>query len=67
MESLIKLGYLGLFLAAFLAATLVPISSEIVLTGLIALKANLWVCIIVATLGNFFHMFQPLIEFFPLF
>lgn len=53
MESLINLGYIGLFIASFLAATIVPLSSEIVLTALIALKFDVWTCIIVATLGNF--------------
>ena len=53
MESLIKLGYVGLFIASFLASTIIPISSEIVLTALIALKFDVWTCIIVATLGNF--------------
>ena len=53
MESLISLGYVGLFLASFLASTIIPISSEIVLTALIALKFNVWTCIFVATAGNF--------------
>ena len=53
MESLIKLGYLGLFLASFLASTILPLSSEAVLTALIALKFDVWSCIIVATIGNF--------------
>ena len=53
MENLINLGYVGLFIASFLAATIVPVSSEIVLSALIALKFDVWTCIIVATLGNF--------------
>ncbi len=53
MESFIKLGYLGLFLATFLASTIVPLSSEIVLTGLIAADFDLWSCIVIATFGNF--------------
>ncbi len=53
MESLIKLGYLGLFLSSFLASTIIPISSEIVLSGLIYLGSNVWICIFVATAGNF--------------
>ena len=53
MESFLKLGYLGLFLASFLASTVVPLSSEIVLTGLIAANFDVWTCIIVATFGNF--------------
>ncbi|MDR2979241.1 MAG: DedA family protein [Bacteroidales bacterium] len=53
MESLIKLGYLGLFIISFLAATIVPISPDVVMGGLIVLKYDLWTCIIVATVGNF--------------
>ncbi len=53
MEKLIKLGYLGLFLSSFLASTIIPISSEIVLSGLIYLGSNVWICIFVATIGNF--------------
>jgi membrane protein YqaA with SNARE-associated domain len=53
MESLIKLGYLGLFLSSFLASTLIPLSSDIVLSALIALDFDVWTCIVIATLGNF--------------
>lgn len=53
MESLIKLGYLGLFIISFLAATIVPISPDVVMGGLVVLKYDLWTCIIVATIGNF--------------
>jgi membrane protein YqaA with SNARE-associated domain len=53
MESLIKLGYLGLFLSSFLASTVVPLSSDIILSALIALNFDVWTCIIVATVGNF--------------
>ncbi|MDR2408377.1 MAG: DedA family protein [Bacteroidales bacterium] len=53
MESLIKLGYLGLFLSSFLASTVIPLSSDVVLSALIALKFEVWICIIVATAGNF--------------
>ena len=53
MDSLINLGYIGLFIASFLASTIIPISSEIVLTALIALKFDVWTCIFIATAGNF--------------
>jgi len=53
MESLIGLGYIGLFIASFLASTIIPVSSEIVLTALVALKFDVWTCIFVATAGNF--------------
>jgi membrane protein YqaA with SNARE-associated domain len=52
MDFLFQLGYLGLFLGTFLAATVLPFSSEILVTGMLYAGANpLWVCII-ATLGN---------------
>ena len=53
MDSLINLGYLGLFLASFLASTVIPLSSDIVLSALIVLNFNVWICIFVATFGNF--------------
>lgn len=54
MESLIKLGYLGLFIISFLAATIVPISPDVVMGGLIySGKYDLWTCISIATVGNF--------------
>ncbi len=46
-------GYLGLFLAAFGAATLLPLQSEAVLVGLLLSGAYpLWALLLVATLGN---------------
>lgn len=46
-------GYFGLFVAAFLAATIVPFSSEVVFTTLVVtMKLNPWVCVTWATLGN---------------
>ena len=36
MESFVEWGYLGLFLSSFLGATIIPLSSEIVLSLLIA-------------------------------
>ena len=53
MDSLINLGYLGLFLASFLASTVIPLSSDIVLSALIVLNFNVWICIFIATGGNF--------------
>ena len=52
MESLIELGYIGLFFASFLASTIIPLSSEVVMLGLIALKFDPVICIIIATFGN---------------
>lgn len=46
-------AYLGLFLAAFGAATLLPLQSEAVLAGLLSLgQYPLWTLLGVATLGN---------------
>ncbi|HAC21944.1 MAG TPA: hypothetical protein DCF91_07590 [Porphyromonadaceae bacterium] len=52
MDFLIEWGYIGVFIAAFLAGTVVPFSSEVVLTGVLLLGAGYWPCIIAATLGN---------------
>jgi membrane protein YqaA with SNARE-associated domain len=46
-------GYAGLFLTAFLAATLIPLSSEAVLAALMTAKGfDIVTLIAVATLGN---------------
>ncbi|MEW5714713.1 YqaA family protein [Pseudomonas sp. SB113] len=47
------MGYLGLFLAAFGAATLLPLQSEAVLVGLLVSgRYSLWLLLGIATLGN---------------
>lgn len=47
------LGLAGLFLASFLAATLLPGGSEAVFLGLLALHPELrWPALLLATLGN---------------
>jgi membrane protein YqaA with SNARE-associated domain len=47
------LSYWGLFLAAFIAATLLPAQSELVLSGLLlAGKQPVWALIAVASAGN---------------
>lgn len=53
MESLIEYGYIGVFIASFLAATVLPFSSEVVLTGVLIGGASYWPCMIAATFGNF--------------
>lgn len=54
MEWLLSLGYVGLFIGSFLAATILPFSSEVLLTGmLIAEEENMWLVVAVATMGNF--------------
>ena len=46
-------GYLGLFLSAFLAATILPSSSEVVLVGLLAThKFPIAMLLLVASVGN---------------
>lgn len=51
--SLATYGYLGLFVASFLAATVLPFSSEIVFTTLLyTSNCNVWGLVCVGTLGN---------------
>jgi membrane protein YqaA with SNARE-associated domain len=45
-------GYLGLFFASFLAATVVPFSSEAILSGMLVAGYNPVISLIVASLGN---------------
>jgi len=52
-EFLLDYGYIGVFIASFLAATILPFSSEIVLGGVIATGGAYWPCMIAATIGNF--------------
>lgn len=47
-----EMGYPLLFLASFLAATVVPFSSELVLSGMLVAGFDPYVSLIVATLGN---------------
>jgi membrane protein YqaA with SNARE-associated domain len=50
---LFSLGYLGLFIVSFLAASLIPLSSELFVLGLPALGYNVGGVLLVATLGNY--------------
>jgi len=52
MEMLSEFGLLGLGLSAFLAATILPLSSELVLTSLLIAGENPIAVLIVATTGN---------------
>ncbi|WP_445355061.1 YqaA family protein [Microbulbifer sp. EKSA008] len=52
MGYFLEFGFLGLFVSAFLAATILPLSSEIVMTGLLLQGLSPWALIIVATTGN---------------
>jgi membrane protein YqaA with SNARE-associated domain len=49
----VELGYIGLFGTAFAAATLIPISSEVVLSALTKADGfEIWLLVVVATVGN---------------
>ena len=52
-EFFLRFGYLGLFVISFLAASLLPLSSELVVLAMPPLGFNIWLVGIVATLGNF--------------
>ena len=52
MEFLVDYGYIGLFIASFLAATVLPLSSELVLGALIINGLSPQSLVIVATVGN---------------
>lgn len=52
LDGFVEYGYIGLFLASFLAATILPFGSEVVFAGLIALGMNAWGCVIMASIGN---------------
>lgn len=48
-----QFGYLGLFVISFLAASLLPLSSELFVLAMPPLGYNVWWVGIIATLGNF--------------
>lgn len=52
MEALADWGYLGLFVGSFLASTVIPMSADLLLVGVLALGADVWWCLVIATLGN---------------
>lgn len=52
MEFLQEWGYLGLFMGSFLAATVIPFSSEFLFIGLLLTGGNPWLCLVSATAGN---------------
>ncbi|MFA6703134.1 MAG: DedA family protein, partial [Dysgonamonadaceae bacterium] len=52
IEGLIEYGYWGLLIASFLAATVLPLGSEVVFSALIVAGLDVWTCIIFATIGN---------------
>jgi membrane protein YqaA with SNARE-associated domain len=52
VDIFIEYGYIGVFVASFLAATILPFSSEVVLTGVLLAGASPWPCMIAASAGN---------------
>ena len=52
MENLLELGYLGLFIGSFLASTIIPLSADILLIGMIIADGDLTLCLTLATIGN---------------
>lgn len=52
MAWLQNLGYLGLFLGTFLAATIVPFSSDALYIAILLATQNPVACLLVGTLGN---------------
>ena len=51
-EFMLDWGYWGLFLAAFVAGSIFPMSSEAILVALLALGLNPMGCVVAATAGN---------------
>lgn len=52
MIGFLELGYIGLFSASFLAATVVPFSSEVVFSAMVFGGFDAWNCVFIATVGN---------------
>lgn len=52
MDWLLDLGYFGLFIGTFLAGSILPFSSDFLIIGLLAAGGDPWICLAVATLGN---------------
>lgn len=52
IQFMIEWGYLGMFLSALIAGTVVPFSSEAVLVACISMGLNPMLCVLAATAGN---------------
>lgn len=52
MGGLETLGLLGLFIGTFLAATVIPFSSDVLYFAVLASTGNPWGCLVWGTLGN---------------
>lgn len=54
MDTLLEnFGYLGLLIVSFLSATLVPLTSEVAVVGMLALGYNVYLVIVTAVAGSF--------------
>lgn len=52
VQILIEWGYVGLFVSALLAGSIIPFSSELVLVALVKLGLSPALCLLAATTGN---------------
>jgi len=52
MDWFIEFGFIGMFAAAFLAATILPLGSELVLSGLLIAGQPVIPLVLIATVGN---------------
>ncbi|MDO4164366.1 MAG: YqaA family protein [Bacteroides sp.] len=52
IQLLIDWGYVGLFVSALLAGSIVPFSSELVMMALVKVGLSPAICVLAATLGN---------------
>lgn len=52
MDFLVSLGYIGLLLGSFLAGSIAPFSSELLLTAAIASGADIYLSLIICCVGN---------------
>ena len=52
IQLLIDWGYLGLYISALLAGSIIPFSSELVMIALVKVGLNPALCVLAATLGN---------------
>ena len=52
LQLLIDWGYVGLFISALLAGSIIPFSSELVMVALVKVGLSPALCVLAATLGN---------------
>ena len=48
-----ELGYLGMFIIAFLSSSIIPLANEVFLAAMPALGFNIWLTFLAATAGNY--------------